>query len=473
MKKKIITFLSLIFTILIYTGSPVYAVDLIEWVKDWNYEITNIDGTDYLDLKEYIGTNPYVCIPSIALLNGNIYPVSISVTPSEGRPKYITPFNSNDIIEKVYFEEYNNEKVRLSNSDKLDDFFYGMENLESVVFFGAFDFDVSSASGMFENCTNLSFVDTGNMDFGNTTNFNSMFKNCKSIEYIHMTCPDGTNFIDMFKGCSSLGYAEVSGATMEGRAESVAIEGMFDGCTNLTRIDLSGLDTSKTTSVYRMFRGCASLESLDLSQFDLSQVYDYTSCFEECVSLKSIDLTPIKVERGIFADFMFKGCESLKEITINENFDVPFNVEDIFTVSSPTELKVKGTVTQSFIDYVLTKFESWNRYIGTVDLTATTEISGKRLEANEFAYTISTPEGEFVVQNDELGNITLPGCRIYKPGKVTFTIKEGLSPLDPSTGDITPRDLSENDKYSCQNPEITKTVNIVMNSDGTLSAEEV
>ncbi|MCD7922602.1 MAG: BspA family leucine-rich repeat surface protein, partial [Clostridiales bacterium] len=57
---------------------------------------------------------------------------------------------------------------------------------------------------------------------------------------------------------------EVSGIT--------ATNGMFFGCTRLTSIDVSGLDTSNVTDMGYMFDNCTSLMSLDVSGFDTSNV---------------------------------------------------------------------------------------------------------------------------------------------------------------------------------------------------------
>ena len=40
--------------------------------------------------------------------------------------------------------------------------------------------------------------------------------------------------------------------------------GMFDSCSSLTSIDLSGFDTSKVTSMNNMFNGCSSLRLLSI-----------------------------------------------------------------------------------------------------------------------------------------------------------------------------------------------------------------
>ena len=50
------------------------------------------------------------------------------------------------------------------------------------------------------------------------------------------------------------------------------MRGMFNGCSSLTDLDLSGFDTSSVTDMRKMFKNCASLTSLDFTGFDTSNV---------------------------------------------------------------------------------------------------------------------------------------------------------------------------------------------------------
>ena len=63
---------------------------------------------------------------------------------------------------------------------------------------------------------------------------------------------------------------------------------MFDGCKNLTSLDLSGWNTSNVNNMNSMFRYCSHLTSLDLSGWDLNRVIDMSVMFRYCTSLKRI-----------------------------------------------------------------------------------------------------------------------------------------------------------------------------------------
>ena len=102
--------------------------------------------------------------------------------------------------------------------------------------------------------------------------------------------------------------------------------GMFEGCSNLTNLDLSTFDTSKVTNMAGMFYGCSSLVSLDLSSFDTSNVthmsmvtYSWSGILDDvygmfgfCSSLKTIYVGQLWSTSSVTESFeMFDACSSL------------------------------------------------------------------------------------------------------------------------------------------------------------------
>jgi len=65
---------------------------------------------------------------------------------------------------------------------------------------------------------------------------------------------------------------------------------MFNGCTILLNVDVSGFNTSSVTNMRHMFLGCYNLKNLDVSGFDTSNVTDMGGMFGNCSSLTSLDL---------------------------------------------------------------------------------------------------------------------------------------------------------------------------------------
>ena len=63
---------------------------------------------------------------------------------------------------------------------------------------------------------------------------------------------------------------------------------MFDGCQNLTSLNLFNFNTENVKYMNSMFYGCQNLTSLDLSNFNTENVQDMRSMFSGCNLLKTI-----------------------------------------------------------------------------------------------------------------------------------------------------------------------------------------
>lgn len=93
---------------------------------------------------------------------------------------------------------------------------------------------------------------------------------------------------------------------------------MFENCNSLTRLDLSGFDTSAVTSMSSMFESCRSLTNFDPSGFDTSAVTRMSSMFNGCNSLTSLDLSGFDMSAVTNTLGMFASCTSLRLITISD-----------------------------------------------------------------------------------------------------------------------------------------------------------
>ena len=89
---------------------------------------------------------------------------------------------------------------------------------------------------------------------------------------------------------------------------------MFDGCYNLTSLDVSNFDTSKVTTMDSMFQDCTSLTSLDLSNFNTSSVNNMNCMFYNCSSLTSLTLSGWDMSNVTYMTDMFDGCPNSLEI---------------------------------------------------------------------------------------------------------------------------------------------------------------
>ena len=134
-----------------------------------------------------------------------------------------------------------------------------------------------------------------------------------------------------FYGCRNL--AAITGLQYLKTDNVTDMYSMFDGCSSLKSIDVSGFNTENVTQMWWMFNGCSSLKSLDLSNFNTANVRSMSAMFSGCSSLTSLDLSSFNTTNVTSMKWMFDGCQSL--ITLNlSNFNTAnlagTNMDDLF-----------------------------------------------------------------------------------------------------------------------------------------------
>ena len=106
-------------------------------------------------------------------------------------------------------------------------------------------------------------------------------------------------------------------AVVDGGIAPQTMYAWFFECNNLLSVNLSRLDTSKTTSLGYAFSRCKSLTALDLSALDTSSVRSFADVFQDCSSLRSVNLAGWDTSSGKDFRQMFYRCASLEEIDIS------------------------------------------------------------------------------------------------------------------------------------------------------------
>ena len=166
------------------------------------------------------------------------------------------------------------------------------------------------------------------------------FKNMKTIQGLnHINCP--SNMGGMFYGCSSLTSLDLSGINSD---EVMKMIGLFEGCSSLISLDVSGLNTENVESMGSMFQGCSSLKSLDVSKFNTEKVRDMGQMFRGCSSLTSLDVSGFKTDNVTYMEYMFENCSNLTSLDVSRfKTDKVKEMEGMFDgCSSLTSLDVSG-----------------------------------------------------------------------------------------------------------------------------------
>ncbi len=120
--------------------------------------------------------------------------------------------------------------------------------------------EVTSMSGMFYYCYNLTSLDLSTFDTSKVTNMSNMFYGCQGIPSLDLSNFDTSNVTNM--------------------------SNMFYYCDALTTLDLSFFDTSKSPSTRTMFADCDKLETIYVEGFDTQwQSSDDYDMFRNCKSI--------------------------------------------------------------------------------------------------------------------------------------------------------------------------------------------
>ena len=124
-----------------------------------------------------------------------------------------------------------------------------------------------------------------------------------------------TSMLSMFEGCSRLSNIDLSGFDTENVTNMGA---MFYSCNRLTSIDVSGFNTDNVTSMYAMFTGCRALTSLDVSSLNTANVTNMSYMFTGCNQLSSLDLSNFNTGKVRSMQYMFQNCTMLSTIYVGD-----------------------------------------------------------------------------------------------------------------------------------------------------------
>ncbi len=176
-----------------------------------------------------------------------------------------------------------------------------------------------STAYWFQWCSSLTTINgIENLKTDNVTDMSAMFDYCSgltSLDVSGFNTSKVTNMDDMFSNCRALTSLDVSGFDT---SKVTNMGYMFYWCSSLTSLDVSGFNTSNVAYMYNMFTNCSSLTSLDLIGFNTSYVTDMREMFQGCSGLTSIDVSGFNTSNVKYILSMFNGCSSLTTIYADE-----------------------------------------------------------------------------------------------------------------------------------------------------------
>ncbi len=186
----------------------------------------------------------------------------------------------------------------------------------------------------------------------NVTDMNGMFNGCSdltSLDVSHFKTQNVTNMSGMFSGCSGLTSLDVSHFNTQNVTN---MSGMFYYCSGVTSLDVSNFNTQNVTYMFWMFYYCSGVTSLDVSNFNTQNVTNMREMFSGCSGLTSLDVKNFNTQNVTDMRAMFSGCSGLTSLDV-KNFNTQ-NVTDMREMfrgcSGVTSLDLKHFNTQNVTD---------------------------------------------------------------------------------------------------------------------------
>ena len=198
-------------------GKPEDFIIPQEIIDNWTY--TDDASTRTLTLESYIGNDDEINIKNRYSGYDNIF-IDAGYSDSSSRPFD----NVKSTLKSISLDD----GVKITGY--MNNMFKAFTSLENVDISNVILYEIDSATNLFRDCTNLKSVKASNLDFSSS-----------SLDNVN----------DLFNNCSSL----------------------YD-------IDISGWDTSSFTQLWNLYKGCSSLKKIDMSDWDLTSVTISLNVFE-------------------------------------------------------------------------------------------------------------------------------------------------------------------------------------------------
>lgn len=267
----------------------------------------------------------------------NDMPVDYTYARIDGGPNnpgYLTDVIYKDAVDEPY-------AVLTSNGDEITTSESTVNGKTLTFYYDKKKVAISDAITIvpFSNISEVGWI--GSNDVITKVVFDDSFADCTSL----------TSTAYWFYGCTNL--ATITGIGNLKTENVTSMQSMFESCTSLTELDLTGFSTSKVTNMSRMFNSCSGLTSLDLSHFDVSSVLDMSSMFYDCRALTSINLSNWVTSKNTSMNMMFMKCSGLTELDLGSfntasvtdmyhMFAHSYNLKTIYVGSGWTTSKVEN-----------------------------------------------------------------------------------------------------------------------------------
>lgn len=242
--------------------------------------------------------------------------------------------------------------------------FYNCNNMSTINLVNTGN--VRSMSSAFANCHKITNIP--NLNYANCNSFYACFENTGMTGAVDLSFVNGDlglnfSFVSMFNRCYNITSASnLNLATLDGTNDRGQIYNMFSSCTNLTKV--SNFYLTNLVSMGRTFQGCVNLTSLENCHMTIKNGAGSTSnlMFSGCSNLTTVPFSLLETLGGYNMQSMFYNCHKLefpKQINITDRnlyYGLStafancyrFNANDIYFNSTMYTYRGGGSLSSTF-----------------------------------------------------------------------------------------------------------------------------
>ena len=114
---------------------------------------------------------------------------------------------------------------------------------------------------------------------------------------------------------------QISGMEFLNTSRVMDMSRTFEGCMNLTSLDLKGWNTLNVSNMGAMFIRCNAFKDLDVSTWDTQNVKAMDNMFKDCSNLTTLDLNNFNTRNVTNMSGMFNNCLNLTTIYVGDNWN--------------------------------------------------------------------------------------------------------------------------------------------------------
>ncbi len=266
-----------------------------------------------------------------------------------------------------------------SDASEAPDWLDHTDDVTKVVFDDSFsEVRPTSCALWFRKMTHLTTIEgMENLNTSEVTNMRSMFEGCKQLTAIDLSgfvTDKVTDMRMMFNSCEQLTELDLSGFNTSAVTQ---MSEMFAYCASLQKLNISSFDTHAVTSMLGMFAYCASLTSLDVTGMVTDGVTDMSAMFQGCKALTSIDLTSFHTDKVTLMSEMFDGCAALE--TLDLTFFNTAAVTDMRAMFADCAALTRIDVSKRFVTTNVT--DSYGMFTGCTSLQGAVAYDSQKTDA--------------------------------------------------------------------------------------------